>query len=329
MKSRFRILCAAAMVALTLAAVARPRAAVADDAYPTRPVRIVIPFAPGGGADVLGRIIGEALSERLGQPVVIENRPGANGNLGMEVVARAPADGYTLVLATVGTWAVNPHLYRAPFDVVRDFAPIMQVTSSPGVLVVNPRLPVQNVGELIAYARAHPGQLNYGSAGIGGFGHISAVMFSLMTGTQMTHVPYRGAGPAVADAIGGQIQLLFNDALATMPHVTSGNLRAIAVTSLRRMPLLPDMPSLDEAGVPGFDNSSWAALAAPAGTPRAIITKLNRELTVVLAAPATQQRIAAAGATIIGGTPEEFAAYLRSEIAKFERIVRDGHITLQ
>ncbi len=319
----------AAVAVFSLTAVALPCAAAPEDEYPSRPVRMVIPFPPGGGADVLGRIVGDGLAQRLGQPVVIDNRPGANGNIGMEAVARAPADGYTLILATAGTWAVNPSLYRSSFDVLTDFAPIMQVTSSPGVLVVHPSVPVRTVQELIDLAKARPGQLNYGSAGIGGFGHVSAVMFSLMTGTQMTHVPYRGAGPATAAAIAGEVQVLFNDALATMPHLASGSLRAIAVTSLTRMPLLPAVPTIDESGPRGFENASWSALAAPGGTPGAIIARLNRELTAVLALPVVQQRIAATGATIIGGTPEQFTAYLRAEIAKFERVVREGHISLQ
>ena len=295
--------------------------------YPSRSVRIVIPFAPGGGADILGRIIADALGPRLGQTVVIDNRPGANGNVGMEAVARSPADGHTLILATVGTWAVNPHLYRASFDVTADFAPIMQVTSSPGLLVVHPSLPVRSVRELIDHARARPGQLNYGSAGIGGFGHFSAVAFGLMTDTRMTHVPYRGAGPATAAAIAGEVQVLFNDALATMAHL--GSLRAIAVTSAQRMALLPDLPTVAESGVPGFDSSSWSAMAAPAGTPPAVVARLNREMNAVLTTPAVQQRIAQTGATIVGGTAEQFAAHLRSELAKFQRVVRDGGITLQ
>ena len=237
---------AAVVAASLLAGVALPSAAETADEYPSRPLHLISPFPPGGATDVLGRIIGEGLSRRLGQPVVVENRSGANGNIGMEYVGRAPADGYTLILATSGTWAVNPSLYKSPFDVVKDFVSIMQVSSSPGVLVVHPSLPVHTVQELIDYAKAHPGKLNYGSAGIGSFGQVSAVMFSLMSGTQMTHIPYKGGGPATTAAIAGEVQLLFNDALATMPFVTAGNLRAIAVTSRARMPLLPDVPTIDD-----------------------------------------------------------------------------------
>jgi tripartite-type tricarboxylate transporter receptor subunit TctC len=326
MTDRFKLARAAFLIALSIAA---PAAAAPEDDYPNKPIRLVVPFPPGGGADVLGRIVADGLSERLGKSVIVDNRGGANGNIGMAAVAKSPADGYTLILATVGTWVVNPHLYPPTFDVVADFAPIMLVTSSPGILVVHPSLPVHNVQDLIALAKAQPGKLNYGSAGIGGFGHISGVMFSLMTGTQLIHVPYKGAGPAVADAIGGHIQLLFNDALATVPHVTSGSLRGIAVTSLTRMPMLPDMPTIDESGVKDFDNSSWAAMAAPAGTPKQIIAKLHGDMAAMLKSPVFQQKIGATGATIIAGTPDQFAAYLKIEIAKFGRIVKEGQITVQ
>jgi tripartite-type tricarboxylate transporter receptor subunit TctC len=224
---------------------------------------------------------------------------------------------------------VNPHLYKSSFDVTKDFKPVMQMTASPGILIVNPSFQAKTVQELIALAKAQPGKLDYGSAGIGGFGHVSAVMFSLMTGTQMTHVPYRGAGPAMAGLLAGEVQLLFNDALASMSYIGAKTVRPIAVTTLKRAPFLPDLPTLDESGVKGFDNASWTAMAAPAGTPDEIIARLNREMTAVLAMPAIKEKIAAAGATIVGGTPEEFAVYLKAEIAKFGRIVREGNITVQ
>jgi tripartite-type tricarboxylate transporter receptor subunit TctC len=261
--------------------------------------------------------------------VVIENRAGANGNIGMEYVAKSPADGYTVVFTTAGTWAVNPSLYTSSFDVIKDFAPIMQVTSSPGLLVVNPSFPAKTVAELITMAKAQPGKLDYGSAGIGGFGHISAVMFTLMTGTEMTHVPYKGAGPAMVGLLGGEVQMLFNDALATMAYIDAKTVRPLAVTTLKRAAFLPDLPTLDESGVKGFENASWAAMAAPAGTPKEIVDKLNREMAAVLALPAIREKIAAAGASIVGGTPEQFADYLKAEIAKFERIVREGKISVQ
>ncbi len=323
----FHLACTVAVAASAWLAAVQPGAAA--DEFPTKPVKLVVTFAPGGGADILARIVSEALSERLGQPVIIDNRAGANGNVGMEAVARAPADGYTLVFTTAGTWAVNPHLYKASFDVVKDFAPVMQMTASPGILLVAPSFPAKTVDELIALAKAQPGKLNYGSAGIGGFGHVSAVMFNLMTGTQMTHVPYRGAGPAMAGLLGGEVQLLFNDALASMSHIGAKTVRPMAVTTLKRAPFLPDVPTLDESGLKGFDNSSWTAMAAPAGTPKEVIAKLNREMAAVLAMPAIREKISTAGATVVGSTPEEFAAYLKAETAKFERIVREGNITVQ
>lgn len=328
MKITFRLASALAAAAAALLALFHASAATADD-YPSKPVKLVVTFAPGGGADILARIVSDALAERLGQPVIIDNRAGANGNVGMEFVARAPADGYTLVFTTAGTWVVNPHLYKSSFDVTKDFKPVMQMTASPGILIVNPSFQAKTVQELIALAKAQPGKLDYGSAGIGGFGHVSAVMFSLMTGTQMTHVPYRGAGPAMAGLLAGEVQLLFNDALASMSYIGARTVRPIAVTTLKRAPFLPDLPTLDESGVKGFDNASWTAMAAPAGTPDEVIARLNREMAAVLAMPAIKEKIAAAGATIVGGTPEEFAAYLKAEIAKFGRIVREGNITVQ
>ena len=324
-----RLAWAVTWAALALLAAVQSGAAAPEANFPSKPVKLVVTFAPGGGADILARIISGALSERLGQPVVVENRAGANGNIGMEYVAKSPADGYTVVFTTAGTWAVNPSLYTSSFDVIKDFAPIMQVTSSPGLLVVNPSFPAKTVAELIAMAKAQPGKLDYGSAGIGGFGHISAVMFTLMTGTEMTHVPYKGAGPAMVGLLGGEVQMLFNDALATMAYIDAKTVRPLAVTTLKRAAFLPDLPTLDESGVKGFENASWAAMAAPAGTPKEIVDKLNREMAAVLALPAIREKIAAAGASIVGGTPEQFADYLKAEIAKFERIVREGKISVQ
>ncbi len=329
MKNPFRLIFVLVLGAFCLLRATQDCAAAPESGYPSKPIKLVVTFPPGGGADVIARIIADGLAQRLGQPVLIDNRGGANGNIGMDFVAHAPADGYTMVLTTVGTWAVNPSLYKASFDVVKDFAPIMQVTSSSGVLIVNPSLPVTNVKELIALAKAKPGKLDYGSAGIGGFSHIAGVMFALMSGVELTHVPYKGAGPAVADAIAGQIPLLFNDALASLPYLKSQKLRGLAVTSIKRMPLLPELPTVDESGVKGYDISSWTAMAAPAGTPKEIVDKLNREMTAVLEMPKTQELIFAAGASIVGGTPERFADFLKAEIVKFRRVVQEGHITTE
>ncbi len=298
--------------------------------YPAKPVRVVVPFVAGGPTDIQGRMLGEKLAQRLGQQFIIDNRGGANGNIGMELAAKSAPDGYTIVIATVGTWAVNPSLYKKmPYDPVRDFAPIMQVSSSPGVLIVHPSVPVMNVKELISLARAKPGKLDYGSSGVGGFGHISGALFCLMTKTEMVHIPYKSSAPSLTDLIAGQIQVLFNNAISTVPFIKSGKVRALAVTSFKRMNALPELPTIDQSGVKGYDNSSWSAVAAPAGTPKEIIAKLNSELNQILKLPDVQERSAAVGADIIGGTPEQFGEYLKSEIAKFARVVKEAKISAQ
>jgi tripartite-type tricarboxylate transporter receptor subunit TctC len=298
--------------------------------YPTKPVRFVVPFVAGGPTDIQGRMLGEKLTQRLGQQFIIDNRGGANGNIGMELTAKSPPDGYTIVIATVGTWAVNPSLYKQmPFDVVKDFAPIIQISTSPGVLVVHPSVPARNVKELVALARSKPGKLDYGSSGVGGFGHISGALFCLMTKTEMVHIPYKSSAPSLTDVIAGQIQVLFNNAISTVPFIKSGQVRGLAVTSLKRMPALAELPSIDEAGVKGYDNSSWSAVGAPAGTPKELIAKLNSELNQILKLPDIQERSAAVGAVIIGGTPEQFGEYLKSEIAKFARVVKEAKISAQ
>ena len=304
-------------------------AAACAQTYPAKPVRLVVPFVAGGPTDIQGRLLGEKLAQRLGQQFIIDNRGGAGGNIGMEIVAKAPPDGHTLVIATVGTWAVNPHLYKLPYDVLKDFSPIIQVSTSPAVLVVHPSVPAKNVKELVALAKSKPGQLNYGSSGVGGLGHISGALFSLMTGTKMVHIPYKSSAPSLTDLIAGQIEVLFNNAISTVPHIKSGKARALAVTSIKRTQALPDLPTIDEAGVKGYDNSSWSAVAAPAGTPKEIIARLNSELNQILKLPDIQEKSAAGGAAIIGGTPEQFAAYLKSEFMKFERVVKEAKITAQ
>ena len=294
--------------------------------YPAKPVRFVVPFVPGGPTDIQGRMLGEKLAQQLGQQVIVDNRGGAGGNIGMELVARAPADGYTIVIATVGTWAVNPHLYKLSFDVLKDFAPIIQVSSSPGVLVVHPSVPVKNVKELIALAKARPGELNYGSSGVGGFGHISGELFTLMTKTRMTHIPYKSSAPSLTDLISGQIQVLFNNAISTVPFVKSGRMRALATTGATRSSALPDLPTVAEAGVPGYENSSWSAIGAPAGTPKTILARLHKEFADILKMPDIRKKHADVGAQIIGGTPEQFHAYLKSEVEKFGKLVKAAGI---
>ena len=299
----------------------------AQDNYPNKPIRFVVPFVAGGPTDIQGRMLGEKLGQRLGQQVVIDNRGGAGGNIGMEITVKAPPDGYTLVIATVGTWAVNPHLYKnMTFDVVKDLAPLLQVSTSPGVLVVHPAVKATSVKELIALAREKPNSLNYGSSGVGGFGHICGELFAQMSKTKLTHVPYKSSAPSLTDVIGGQIQVLFNNMISTVPHLKSNRLRALATTGATRSPALADLPTIAEAGLPGYENSSWSAVGAPAGTPKPILSRLHKEFSEILKMPDIQAKHSDVGAQIVGGTPEQFHAYLKTEIAKFGKLVKEAGI---
>jgi tripartite-type tricarboxylate transporter receptor subunit TctC len=304
-------------------------AASADADYPARPIRLVVPFAPGGTPDIQARLLAEPLRDRLGKAVVVDNRVGANGIIGMEIAARAPADGYTLIIGTVGNWAVHPHLSKLAYDVVRDFAPVIHVATSPGVLVVNPSIGVNSVKDLVAMAKQHPGKLNYGSAGIGGFGHVCAALFEVLTQTRLTHVPYKSTVTAMAEIVTGQIQVLFNSTVQTMPHIKSGRLRGLATTGASRAAVLPDLPTIAEAGVPGYENSTWSAIAAPAGTPQPIVRRLNSEFARILKLPEIQERYAASGSTITGGPPEEMRAILKTELAKYGKLVKEAGITTE
>ena len=311
---------------LVLAALVAPAAGAQDAAYPAKPIRIVVPFPPGGTADIQGRMLGDKLARRLNQQVVIENRAGANGNIGMELVAKAPADGYTIVISAVGPWAVNPYLYKLPYDVLTDFAPIILVATTPGVVVVHPSLPVKTIRELIAMGRQKPGELTYGSSGIGGLGHMSAALFSVMTNTKMTHVPYKGAAPALIDIVGGHLQVLFDSATPTIPYIKAGRVRALATTGATRAEALPDLPTVAEAGVPGYQNSTWSSIAAPARTPRPVIQLLNTEFAAILQMPEIKEAARLAASTVNGGTPEQLHEFLKSELAKFSKLVREAGI---
>jgi tripartite-type tricarboxylate transporter receptor subunit TctC len=294
--------------------------------YPVKPIRLVVTFAPGGTTDIQARMLLDKLVPRLGQQVVLDHRGGAGGNIGMEVVARSPADGYTLVITTVGTWSVNPHLYKLAYDVQKDFAPVIHVATTPGVLVVHPSVPAKSVRELVALARKRPGELTYGTAGVGSFTHVSAELFGVMTGTKMTHVPYKGSGPVTTDLIGGHLQLSFSSAVPAMPQIQSGRLRALATTGSRRLGVLPDLPTVAEAGVTGYESSTWTAIAAPARTPPAVVERLNREIQAVLQMPDVQEKAAAMGSVLTGGTPEWFRDFLASELAKYGKLVKQAGI---
>jgi tripartite-type tricarboxylate transporter receptor subunit TctC len=298
-------------------------------AYPDRPVKVVIPFAAGGGADIVGRLVFQKLSTRLGQSFVIENRGSAGGIIGADMVAKAAPDGYTLLLGQTGPNAINPALFsKMPYDPIKDFSPIIQLTSYPYVIVVNPNVPVKNLQELIALSKAKPGSLSFGTAGTGSSAQLAAELFMQATNITMTHIPYKGAGPALMDTMAGVVSLTFGDAASATPLVTSNSLRAIAVTSKRRSALLPQVPTVIESGYPGFEAVAWHAVLAPAKTPPEIIQKLNSEIAIVLSDPELQKRLSQDGIEIIGSSAEDFSIYIKNEVAKWAKVVRDANIKL-
>jgi tripartite-type tricarboxylate transporter receptor subunit TctC len=300
-------------------------AAASAQSFPSKPIRIVVPFPPGGTTDVLARAAAQKLSDTLGQPAVVDNRPGAGGNIGAELVAKSPPDGYTLLMGTVGTHAINPALYpKMPYDHIRDFAPVILVAGVPNVLVINPSLPVNSVQELVAYARANPGKLNFASSGSGTSIHLSGELFKTAAGLSMTHVPYKGSAPALMDLIGGQVQLMFDNLPSALPQIKAGKLKALAVTSRERAPALPNVPTIAESGFPGFEASSWFGLLAPAGTPQPVIATINGEVAKWLASPDAKEKLLAQGANAAGGTPEDFAKHIAAETAKWQKVVKES-----
>jgi tripartite-type tricarboxylate transporter receptor subunit TctC len=314
----------AVLVGIAGIALAAPVDAQAP-AYPTKPIRLVVPFPPGGATDILARAVAQKLGETWGQSVVVDNRPGAGGNIGTELVAKAAPDGYTLEMGTVGTHAINASLYaKIPYDHVKDFAPVILVAGVPNVLEVNPSVPVNSVQELIAYAKANPGKLNFASSGAGTSIHLSGELFKVMAGVQMTHVPYKGSSPALQDLLGGQVQLMFDNLPPSLPQIKAGKLRALAVTSATRAPALPDVPTIAESGLPGFEASSWFGIVAPAGTPPAIIAKLNTEVAKWLASPEGKEKLVSIGANAGGGSPEDFARHIQAETAKWAKVVKES-----
>ncbi len=313
------LLAASALASLTCGAGAQT--------YPSKPIRMVVPFAAGGPTDVYARAVGQELTKLLGQPVIVDNRPGAGGNLGADLVAKSPPDGYSVVLGAVGAFAVNMTLYpKMPYDVLRDFAPVSLVAIVPMVLVVNPGLPVKTPKELVELAKSKPGKLSYGSAGNGTSIHMSAEMFKAMTGIDMAHVPYKGAAPAMTDLIGGQVQLMFADATSVIPHVKSGKVRAVAAT--KHVEAMPEVPTFTQSGFPSYDPTVWYGVFAPAGTPRDVVVKLNAGIAKSLQARDVRERLIGLGAQPTSSAPEEFTEFVRAEISRWGKVVKSSGATV-
>jgi tripartite-type tricarboxylate transporter receptor subunit TctC len=300
--------------------------ATAQD-YPAKPIRMVIPFPPGGGSDVTGRVVANALSERLGRQVIVDNRAGAGGVIGSEIAANAPKDGYTLLMVSLAH-TVNPWLYdlNGRYDPIRSFTPVAIIAASPVIMVANPGVQAQSVADLVALAKAQPGRLQYASAGVGSVTHLAGELFKSLAKVDLLHVPFKGAGPATIDVIGGHTNLMFGGLLATTPHIRSGKLRALGIGSLKRNPVFPAVPPIAEAGVPGYETINWFGLVAPAGTPPAIVERLHREITAVQDLPAVQKQFDADGATVMRMSPTEFGAYMLADMNKWERVVKDAGI---
>jgi tripartite-type tricarboxylate transporter receptor subunit TctC len=299
------------------------------ETYPSRTVRIIVATSAGGTTDIVARLLGQWLADKLGQSFIVENRTGCGNNIGTEAAARSPADGYTLFMGTVGTHAINQSLYKKmPFDPIKDFAPLSRVAMVPNLLVANPSQPFKNVKEMIAYAKAHPGKINFGSSGNGSSIHLSGELFKQMAGVDMQHVPYRGSAPAVSDLLGGQISVMFDNMPSAIPHVKGGKLRALAVTTAKRSPALPDVPTIAEAGVPGYEATSWFGLLAPAGTPAPVVAKLNASILKALADPEVKKKLAEQGAEPFGEKPEQFAAFIQSETLKWGKVVKESGASL-
>ena len=316
-------------IALAVAAVgasaALPFSAFAADNYPSKVITIVVPFSAGGTTDILARVVAQALTSDLGQSVVVDNRAGAGGNIGGALAARAPADGYTLFMGTVGTHAINAALYKKmPFDPIKDFAPLSRVANVPNLLVANPNQPFRTVKELIAYAKAHPGEVNFGSSGSGSSIHLSGELFKTMAKVDMVHVPYKGSAPAVTDLLGNQIAIMFDNMPSAITQVRAGKLRPLAVTTAKRSPELPDVPTIAEAGVPGFEATSWFGMFAVAGTPKPVLDKINAALVKALAQPAVRAKIKEQGGEVVSETPEQFATFIKAESTKWGKVVKES-----
>ena len=295
----------------------------AEQNYPTRPIRFVVPSSPGGSLDTLARTIGPRLGDQLGQQIVVDNRAGGNGRIGMEIVAQSRPDGYTIVVAYISNLAIAPSLYaKPPFDPVKDFAPITQIASSPNILTVHPSVPARNLQEFLALVKAKPGQVSFASTGVASVGHLTGELLNSLAGIKMVHVPYKGGGQAIIDLVGGHVQVMFSGFSAVMPHIKSGKVRALAVTGKERSPALPNVPSLGEQGFPGVEMTAWYGMLGPAGTPRPIAARLQDETAKILKAPEVVHKLDGLGFEIVASTPEEFAVYIKSEIAKWAKVVK-------
>lgn len=295
--------------------------------WPTRPVKLVVPFPAGGATDILGRALAQKLGESLGQPVVVENRPGAGGTLGSDIVAKALPDGYTILMATTSTHSIAPSLYaKLPYDPATSFAPVVHVADSTNILVVGQSIPVSNVRELIALAKAEPGRLTYGSSGNGTIVHLTAVLFESLAGVKLTHVPYKGTALAMPDVMSGQVTMIFDSIVSAQPHLKSGKVKPLGISGTRRSPLAPELPTIAESGLPGFASDTWFGVFAPAGTPAPIVARLNTDINAILRQAEFRERLATLGAEATGGAPDNFAALVRNETAKWARVVRDAGI---
>ena len=297
--------------------------------YPSKPIKVVVPYAPGGNMEHWRATLGK-VSQSLGQQLVMENRPGAGGNIGSDYAAKSPADGYTLVIGTIGTHAINASVYaNMPYDPVKDFTPVVYLATMTNVAVVNPATPVKSIREFIDYARANPGRLNFGSPGNGSSAHLTGEMFKQVTGIAMQHVPYKGSAPALMDLIAGRIDIMFDNIPTPLMHIMAGKLRGLAVTAAQRAPSLPELPTLAEAGVPGFDVSSWYGVYAPAGLPRDIQMKLNKAFNEALETPEIRNQLSGQGWTVVGGTPEKFAAHTQAEVERWARVVKSANVRVE
>ena len=324
MSRTFARLIAAAVLVLALA----PAAGAAADDYPTRPVRLIVPFPPGGSNDVVGRLIAKVLGEKIGQQVFVDNRGGAGGMIGTDALAKATPDGYTLGIVSIAH-AVNPALHPITYDPIKSFAPVSILATGPNVLVVNPDLPVKSVKELIALAKQKPGELNYASAGIGSFQHLGGELFKLLAGVDIVHVPYKGGGPAMQDVVGGHIKIMFSSLIQTTPLIKSGHLRPLGTGGEKRSAVLPNVPTIAEAGVPGYAANNWWGILAPAGTPKPILDKLYNDVQLALQSPEMQQQFEREGAATVTMTPAEFVDFMKAEIDKWGRVVKEGGIKAQ